>query len=629
MTTGSGQLAINAVIDSAVDLFEEEYKAGKQPNIADYLGIVGPEIRVQLLEELIYIEAEYRCKTDLVPKLGEYVSRFPELSADAARYGRLADGLERILARRNAMTIEAAGDKAGGIAGEGVVEGMGPASDRLVRTTGEHAEGGAGRHLGNGRSASVSMPPRIGRYTILQILSVRSGQAEVFRVAHPNLGGDYILKRFRPKKGVDSVAMIQEGRKLAALRDVPGIARVLDADVLDGMAYIVLEYIPGRTLQQHAKELSPGFRRSAEITASIARGLGAAHRIGLSHLDVKPENILIDSAGNPKLIDFGIARSRDAWQIESAAEGMVSGTPAYMPPEQALGRNQELGPRSDVFSLGAVLYFLLTGRPLYDAGSLQERLAKAAQWQWDEPALQACTAPKALKNICRKAIAQDPADRYADGDAFAKALESFLRSIPIKRWILVSSCAIFGLLALALAGEWFFPNDPLVDLPLVVQVQRGERLMPIGDFARAGESLGIRADSIPEGRYAYLVVLNGTKPQIIKEITPKEMSRDLEGEVVIPQTVDEPTTEVVLVASSRQAFDMIDAPWPNLPALPEGDSQRVTPMGVKPIEEPRGNDAIDQDQAVRAQLEQLRQWMAGRVDGFEAIAFRVNPSTNP
>ena len=141
---------------------------------------------------------------------------------------------------------------------------------------------------------------------------------------------------------------------------------------------------------------NPFLRRAAQLVAAVCAGW-AAHRMGVCHLDVKPENILIDTAGRAKLIDFGIARLRGAWQEEVYAEGVVSGTPAYMPPEQAQGRTQELSPRSDVFSLAAVLYFLLVGHPPYRGESQNECLEKAAKWEWDEAALWSAPGPRARK----------------------------------------------------------------------------------------------------------------------------------------------------------------------------------------------------------------------------------------
>jgi serine/threonine protein kinase len=190
------------------------------------------------------------------------------------------------------------------------------------------------------------------------------GQGLVYRGLHPTLGRDVVIKLSRAAGGpADRDRLQEEGRILADLEH-PNLARVYDLDVHDGRAFLVMEYVRGPHLEQFARQRPPSPRQAAALVAPVAQALAAAHRRGVVHRDVKPKNILIDEAGRPRLIDFGLARLEDAWHQAPSEEGEVAGTLAYMPPEQARDA-AEVGPRSDVFSLGGVLYFLLTGKPLY------------------------------------------------------------------------------------------------------------------------------------------------------------------------------------------------------------------------------------------------------------------------
>src|SRR5262249_27987520 len=188
----------------------------------------------------------------------------------------------------------------------------------------------------------------IGSYVVLSRLPVAGGQAEMSRVWHPRLGRELVLKLGRRPLAAGRGGLVREGRILAEL-DHPGLVRVHDLAVHDGRPYLVMDYVPGTNLQQHAEPHRPGPRRAAAI---VARGAGAragAPRRGIAHLDIKPSNILIDPAGQARLIDFGLARLRDAWRDH--ADPSWGGTMAYMAPEQARRETERIGPHSDIFAL--------------------------------------------------------------------------------------------------------------------------------------------------------------------------------------------------------------------------------------------------------------------------------------
>jgi hypothetical protein len=295
-------------------------------------------------------------------------------------------------------------------------------------------------------AVSAPAPASIGKYRVLGRVTV-SGQAEVFRALHPTLQKELIVKLARrgfEPGAADRDAMAREARILSGL-DHPGLVRVYDLDVHDGRIFLALEYVRGVTLEQHTEQRRPAPRQAATLVAGVARALAVAHRSGVFHQDVKPRNILVDELGNPRLIDFGLARWRDAFAND--VDGPSGGTLAYMAPEQA--RGEAVGPWSDLFALGAVLYFLLTGRAPFVGKNRSESLDRARRCDFDASALQAAGVPRRLRRIVLKAMAAEPAGRYASADELAVALERFARPARVA----AGAALAFGLVALAL-GFW-------------------------------------------------------------------------------------------------------------------------------------------------------------------------------
>ena len=188
-----------------------------------------------------------------------------------------------------------------------------------------------------------------------------------------------------------------------------------------------MEYIRGRTLDQLAREGRLKPRRAAALLAKVAGAADYAHRNGIVHRDIKPKNILVDESGEPRLIDFGMARLCHAYADDPGQSG---GTFAFMAPEQARiespEEQQKVGPRSDVFALGAVLYDLLTGEAPFPGRNWRESMDRARRCDFDRKALDDPKVPRELRGICLKAMAADPADRYPSAEALQKALNRFV-----------------------------------------------------------------------------------------------------------------------------------------------------------------------------------------------------------
>jgi predicted Ser/Thr protein kinase len=291
------------------------------------------------------------------------------------------------------------------------------------------------------------LPLLIGRYRVVEGLG-RGGQGDVYRAVHPGLHQDVVIKVARP--GLSEEArrrLLDEGRILAKLTD-PGLVRVFDADEHQGRPFIVFEYVRGRSLADVIRRERLPPRRAAALVAQLAETLERVHQQGVSHHDLKPANVLIDDSGKPRLLDFGVAALQQPLLSIAAPEG-PAGTPAYMAPEQARGQGEPLGPSTDVFGLGAVLYHLLTGQPPYQGTSLTALLEQARECRVKPPRDINRRIPAALDRICCKSMAADPAHRYAGAGAMARALRAWLR-----RGRLLGLGAALAILAALAVAVW-------------------------------------------------------------------------------------------------------------------------------------------------------------------------------
>ena len=187
---------------------------------------------------------------------------------------------------------------------------------------------------------------------------------------------------------------------------------------------------------------------AAAIVAEIARAVGYIHRRGVVHQDIKPRNVLIDDAGRPRLIDFGLARLHHAWADQPS--GPSGGTLIFMAPEQARGEVERVGPPADIYALGALLYFLVTGQSPLGGGNRSTIYERARRGAVDVSALKSSAAPRGLRRICLKALSPEPADRYATADELADQLERALRRFQLHRPVAVVSLAVVAILSIAL-----------------------------------------------------------------------------------------------------------------------------------------------------------------------------------
>ena len=273
--------------------------------------------------------------------------------------------------------------------------------------------------------------PRLDRFEISKRLG-GGAFGEVFLAFDPQLQRQVALKVPRP--GVlDSATLVErflsEGIAAAGLNH-PNIVPVFDAGKEGDRYYLASAYVPGRTLADVAGEGKLDFVRAARIVRALAEALDCAHGQGIVHRDVKPANVMVDEQSEPHLMDFGLAHRHEAEQ-KLTRDGAVLGTPAYMAPEQAAGQTGDPLPASDQYSLGVVLYDLLTGDTPF-SGPPPIVLYNVVHKDPEPPRQRKPSIPRDLETVCLKAMAREPGNRYPSCHAFAEDLRRWLEGEPIQ-----------------------------------------------------------------------------------------------------------------------------------------------------------------------------------------------------
>ncbi len=294
----------------------------------------------------------------------------------------------------------------------------------------------------------------------------------VYEAYDPSLDREVALKTIHPAFAVsppDRAAFERRffaEARIAACLSHPGIVTVHDVgrDSRTGVLYFALEHLKGQTLAEKIKGGPLPWREALRMVRGVAEALHYAHSHKVVHLDVKPANVMVLPSGEPKLMDFGIARIETA-RLKLTASGQVFGTPLYMSPEQALG--QKADGRADLFSLGAILYTLLTGRLAFEANNITAILARVIREDPVLPTRLVPTLPREVDYVVARALAKSPAARYPDGQTLIEDIEDVLGGRPPRHrsaWTPSGSAGEIAI-ASALPVEGLEPLDlePLLD----------------------------------------------------------------------------------------------------------------------------------------------------------------------
>jgi serine/threonine-protein kinase len=304
----------------------------------------------------------------------------------------------------------------------------------LVDALAEQSSPGTGasaRGMG-GETADEERPPRqLGEFELLEELG-RGGMGVVYRARQRELEREVAIKvMLRGTHATrDDQARFRSEAEAAARLDHPHIVPIYETGEVDGWRYFVMRLVEGRTLAERLREGPMPDREAAELVMHVAQAIGYAHRLGVIHRDLKPANILIDEPGLPYVTDFGLAK-REYSPDSLTLSGAILGTPSYMAPEQATRHRGLVGPGCDLFSLGAILYALLTGRPPFQGATPVDTVLTLLEQDPLPPRLLNRRIHRDLEMIVLRCLQKPPELRYPSADALAEDLEAFLMGEPI------------------------------------------------------------------------------------------------------------------------------------------------------------------------------------------------------
>ncbi len=288
--------------------------------------------------------------------------------------------------------------------------------------------------LGTGGQHPSSLalnPPKVfGDYAILEEID-RGGMGVVYKAVHVHLGRTVALKLIRSGElaSEEEIARFRSEAEAAAALSHPGIVPIYEVGRLHGLVYYTMAFIEGRSLAEVTSDGPMDPHDAMKVVHKLCTAVEYAHRCGVFHRDLKPANVLLDTDGQPIIIDFGLAKfeHRDS---SLTVTGQILGTPAYMAPEQATAK-APLGPTADVYSLGAILYCLCAGQPPFLGPTPFDVLLQVLDREPPAPSRINRRVSRELDYVCRKALEKEPGQRYASAKNLAADLQNILQGEPI------------------------------------------------------------------------------------------------------------------------------------------------------------------------------------------------------
>lgn len=403
----------SAEIDELCDQFEAQCKSGYAPAVEKFIGDLEESDRGLLLRELLFIDHQYRCRQGDPPSGEEYRRRFPEHAdlIDEVLSAGLGHGADTRFESRHSAAGASQGTR------------------QVAETLLEALPAGDGPASGS---------PTLGDYEVLDEIG-RGGMGLVFRARQKSVDRLVALKILRRDKLSDlapdarqmMVDRFRTESQSAAQLDHDHIVPVYDVGEENGLHYYSMRLVQGDSLADKINERPLDNHTAARLIEPIARALHEAHAVGVLHRDIKPRNVIIDAkSGRPLLTDFGLAKMVES-ESDMTRTGDVMGSPPYMSPEQSTNAASVTG-AADIYSLGAMMYHVLTGRPPFQAATVSETLRQVLM---DDPIPLRRLNPaidRDLETICLKCLEKEPQRRFATAGELADELARYLRGEPIR-----------------------------------------------------------------------------------------------------------------------------------------------------------------------------------------------------
>jgi len=270
-----------------------------------------------------------------------------------------------------------------------------------------------------------------GNYELLEEIA-KGGMGVVWKAKQQALDRIVAVKMIRSGlfAGTDEVQRFHAEAQSAAQLKHPNIVNIHEIGEHEGQHYYSMDFIEGTTLADQCHGKAMNAREAAELLRTVCDAVHFAHKRGILHRDLKPHNLMLDAEGRPHVLDFGLAKRIDDDQSLTMS-GAVLGSPSYMAPEQAQGRNDRVGPHTDVYALGAILYQMLTGRAPFLANTAAETMMQVVQREPTTPSKLNANIPRDLETICMRCLEKEPARRYATARELGEELSRFLKGDPI------------------------------------------------------------------------------------------------------------------------------------------------------------------------------------------------------
>ncbi|MBL8811344.1 MAG: protein kinase [Planctomycetaceae bacterium] len=449
-------------------------------------------------------------------------------------------------------------------------------------------------------NSGLNRAPVVGDYQLVSEIG-RGAMGVVYKARHRKLNRLVALKMVLAGQNASPDALrrfVAEARAVAKLQH-PSIVQIYDIGEHRGLPFMALELIDGTDLQKDLKGLPRDARRAAELVEELCRAMHYAHDHQVLHRDLKPANILVDLQGKAKISDFGLARTIEGETSGQTTEGTVMGSPSYMPPEQALGKVALVSPRSDQYSLGAVLYQLLTARAPFVGSTAVETVQQVVQNEPVAPSVLQPGVPPDIETICLKALQKSPDSRYGSCLEMAADLRRFINGEPIH------ARPVSRLEKLL---RWCRRN-PSVAIPSALSGLLTIAILIVVTFAyfQASAQADVLSDERDKLRVQEQIARNGQKAAQVAEEKAKQQATEADRQRIIAEEAQKKSDENAKLATKQAILSLETIQF----ILTEVDRRLDAMPGTQQLR-------ISLLEVLEKKWEEIDQQMAGGIEG-EAV----------